>query len=311
VISSSRWGILGGGFGLYGYLPALAGLGVREFFVPARHRAFMEGRHDIREYASLIRWCDDSATLVSSVESLVLAVPPLQQEDIVMKLCAGRHLKQLVMEKPVAHSPSCGDSVIASARDVATSVRIAFICKHAPWAIALLDNCQNYPTGMISIEWTFMAHHLKTNMETWKARHENGGGALRFYGIHLIALLAEASFRTVVNSELTFDEQGRAIRWAARFRSPNGSTAAVTVDCSSGEQRFRIRRRTPVGEYLVELPNPFAEFDSATSDCRIAPLQALLQTFSQPNERYYDLYSSANELWMKAELCCRFSTIGC
>jgi len=38
------------------------------------------------------------------------------------------------------------------------------------------------------------ADHFKNNKDNWKRDHKQGGGPLRFYGIHLIAVLAELGY---------------------------------------------------------------------------------------------------------------------
>ena len=68
----------------------------------------------------------------------------------------------------------------------------------APTAFALLVNESN-----VRIGWNFQAAHFRSNSpESWKANSQNGGGALRFYGIHLLACAAELGYQTVCSAAM-------------------------------------------------------------------------------------------------------------
>ena len=45
-----------------------------------------------------------------------------------------------------------------------------------------------------------MARHFIHERKTWKRFHSEGGGAIRFYGIHLIAILSDIGYLKVLES---------------------------------------------------------------------------------------------------------------
>ena len=69
----------------------------------------------------------------------------------------------------------------------------------------------------LNLNWEFMAHHYINNLDTWKNKHSHGGGALRFYGIHVIALLAYVGYNNIIKSKLSLDLAGNPYQWSAIF----------------------------------------------------------------------------------------------
>lgn len=299
---SKRWGIFGGGFGLYGYLPALVKSGARKVLVLERHKAFVDARPDINQYLDCVEWLANPQEMLAAANSLVIAVPPCEQESIIRALSRPGKLQYLVIEKPIAHSPSRAEAILALAREAAASVRVGYSCLYTNWADVFLRLYILHPRQNYSIVWQFMAHHQQTNQQTWKARHESGGGALRFYGIHLLALLAKLGAISVDSSQLGQDRQGRAVRWVARFGNAQGGSISVDVDCACVNQRFCVQRSGPNGACLVDLQTPFSSVaQHEPEDSRIPNLLRLLDSFAQPDAPYYDVYSRADMLWQEVE----------
>jgi predicted dehydrogenase len=299
---SKCWGIFGGGFGLYGYLPALVKSGARKVLVLDRHKGFVDARPDINQYLDCVEWLANPQEMLAAANSLVIAVPPWEQESIVRALSRPGKLRYLVIEKPIAHSPSRAEVILALAQAAAASVRVGYICLYTDWAGDFMQRYSLHPRQNYSIVWQFMAHHQQTNQQTWKARHESGGGALRFYGIHLLALLAEVGAVRADSSQLGQDGQGRAVRWVARFRNAQGGTISVDLDCACVRQRFCVHRSGPDGASLVDQQTPFSgPAQREPEDSRIPNLLRLFDSFAQPDAPYYDIYSRADKLWQEVE----------
>ena len=147
-----------------------------------------------------------------------------------------------------------------------------------------------------------MAHHFSANLDTWKRRHESGGAVLRFYGIHLLALLADKGYRTVKDSALSGARAGEPERWMAQLSSPGLPDCVVHVDSRSTESRLEVLAGAQGrgGGVLLSLTDAFGGKvrPGRGGDRRIGSLVRLLGTFRNvPDSQAVDLYRQTNRLW--------------
>lgn len=296
------WGILGGGFGLYGYLPALAKLKDTEIVVLDKHKAFIEKRKELSKYYDLIKWVKFPQDIFAEADSLIMAVPPFVQEELIRSLSHHNKLRYIVIEKPVATSPELGKEILEQAISKAKGVRIGFSFIYTPWADRLRKDKSFLEKKSYLMQWHFMAQHFKDNQDSWKADHKLGGGALRFYGIHLIAFLESIGQTKVEFSRLFQDKLGRMVRWQACFTILDGATVTVDVDSNSESEQFGIYRTGELQVPLLQIRTPFADVvQCGGEDNRICILQKLIGTFDEPNEKIYSLYGQVNSLWETVE----------
>ena len=102
-----------------------------------------------------------------------------------------------------------------------------------------------------------MADHFSRNVESWKMDHAQGGGAIRFYGIHVIALLAEWGYDQVVSSSVeTQNSQHGFYNWNASFRGAGLPTFLVNIDSKSNSSCFKVNLRNN-DQALFEGVSPF------------------------------------------------------
>ena len=74
---NKKVGILGGGFGLYGYLPAFANLGY-EIFTLKRYERFIKKRADLTKYIKDINFLKEE-DLISKVDCISISRNPENQ----------------------------------------------------------------------------------------------------------------------------------------------------------------------------------------------------------------------------------------
>ena len=82
----SAIGIIGAGFGLYGYLPALIEVGEKNIILPARYKDKFSARSELQIYAGYVQWVSDERVMLEMVDTIVLALPPGYQLKLVKKL---------------------------------------------------------------------------------------------------------------------------------------------------------------------------------------------------------------------------------
>jgi predicted dehydrogenase len=272
-----RIGILGSGFGLYGYLPAVCQASRDTVLLLARSRPAFESRPALRPLADRIQWIDDERDLYYATDLLIVARRPQDQEQIVAHLPRDAQVRRLLLEKPLATSPARAEALLQhlDARDVALTA--GFTLAMRPWAASLA-----LPTPSIRISWHFRAHHFVADVNTWKRDPQQGGGALRFYGMHLLAALTRHAGPAPIVVASTIDAVGtaEAVRWRARVTGASGTAIDLEIDTDSEQTRFFVHAGNAC---VYDAPSPFVRpMDAGTAitereDPRVPELVALLQ----------------------------------
>lgn len=265
--------ILGSGFGLYGYLPAIRKSGITTVYLDASYRAKLENRPELRQYHDIVSYRPYDNSLLQHPEGLlVVCRRPCDQLALIQSLRDLPAIKaRCIFEKPLGPSPTDSLGLIASLHDMGAPYVINYIFRYTDW-FCRLDSTRSY-----SVEWSFMAHHFSENLINWKRLHKDGGGALRFYGIHLMNL-----FESYYTPESLVFASGDApeTRFSAHIRL-NGRSVDFTVDTASSSPLFRITCLDN-GETVVDQPSPFTRDISpndAHEDARVPYLTRLISGF--------------------------------
>jgi predicted dehydrogenase len=295
--------ILGSGFGLYGYLPALVESGV-EVALPLRYRPTLEKRSELTRYLPQVTWCADTEEALARVDGVVVALRPIDQAAWIPRLAALPNLRRLILEKPVAADPKVAASLLAMLRDAGKRYRVGYTFRLLPWAHRLRKVLTEAPDS-ISLEWNFMAHHYRADLDNWKRFSLVGGGALRFYGIHLIALLAEFGYHDVSESTIWSASETEAEAWQATFRGAGLVSLTLKVNSRLDTPLFRIvARGEGEGRVVVDQGDPFASAAPNAfprQDPRVDVLVRLYQSFDETDELHTKLQRNVLELWATVE----------
>jgi hypothetical protein len=299
--SSLLWGILGGGFGLYGYLPALVNTNQLRVLIHKKNQPFLESRSDLTKYIPYVEFVgrlDD----IFTADSLVFSVLPGIQEEIVRQLGSDKKYKKIVLEKPLSLSPSSSDDVLEKAIALADSVRVGYSFVDSYWGNLVREKNILKMPGEYQINWMFLAHHFRLNPSSWKIRHDMGGGVLRFYGIQLLAYLASIGEADVEYSKVFNDKNQNATRWHASFKIINGARVIVCLDTNSRVECFDFYSLEGESKFKFNVPSPFF-FEKAeeTQDKRISVLEKVLESLDLNNAPYYGFYRRVNKLWSDLE----------
>lgn len=239
----------------------------------------------------------------------MLALPPSLQREMLSRCCTHSKLKVLFLEKPIAVSPVDAIALVDMIRQSGTRFRIGYTFLYTDWfdrvdlPITIASNCQ------LVIDWRFMAHHFANRLTNWKAKHSEGGGALRFFGIHLLAVLASRGYSDANRSVLSGTIVDCAERWEATFSGPGLPHARVCVDTRSDAARFGITLDSgDESQILVDLVDPFSIAQSAGSgDRRVSVLKRLLGSLDTSDDSHGSLYDRTNLLWLKVEAITEFA----
>ncbi len=185
-----RYGILGQGFGLYGYLPAIVDLAPLSIVTLARYQDTLRSRPELAAFASLTTFVEHRAEVLARCDTLVVAMRPQDQETLIEEVLTCGWRGTIILEKPIARTPAHAAALIERLIAADLMFSVGFSLLETSWARELLHLCAATLPDCLEFNWRFMAQHYKHNTPTWKRRVVDGGGCLRFYGIHLIAVLA-------------------------------------------------------------------------------------------------------------------------
>ena len=295
--------VLGSGFGLYGYLPALLESG-HDVALPVRYRSAVSGRPELARYVREVVWCSDVDEALGASSGVAVALRPQDQALWVPRLTQVRSIGQLILEKPIAPTPESAASLLAEVENAAKRYRVGYTFRFTPWA-ARLTSALAEKTERISFVWNFMAHHYRTDVVNWKRLTSTGGGAVRFYGIHVIALLAELGYDDVSASTVAGATDDEIQRWQATFTGPDLCPFTLSIDSREANASFSITAYTGrVAAPLARQPDPFSSSDSGEvegQDARVGVLRQLCDSFSAGDDGHAERQRAIVALWKVVE----------
>jgi predicted dehydrogenase len=306
----SLFGVLGSGFGLYGYLPALVSCNQR-VALPKRYQPHFAARPELAQFAANVDWKEDENAVLKQATGIVLALKPSLQTEWLHRCLEHSHMNHLVLEKPLAQSPEIAAVVFRRLVNADKTFRIAYTFRFTPWGKALLSLpfLQKQP-GKLYISWSFSAHHFRQNVHTWKRTHAEGGAVIRFYGIHLIALLAEMGYRFVARSQAVGEVAGEFYEWKAQLRGDGLPDCTIAIDSKSAVNRLQVSLAAGKSieseqAIIADLRDPFDQETQGVGngllDQRVAILTQLCQTLWEPSQSDYNWYAATLGLWQEIE----------
>jgi predicted dehydrogenase len=162
----------------------------------------------------------------------------------------------------------------------------------------------------LEIKWLFKAHHHKFNTENWKRYVSEGGGVIRFYGIHLIAVLTALGFTLTKSSEVSGYSENELYEWKSTFQNlENGSICTVYVNSNSQEnEQFSVSLYdTEQASEFYRIINQASPFGSShyvknKIDTRSFILAKYITKAYKSNNEWQSLfYNNVNKLWYEIE----------
>jgi hypothetical protein len=299
-------GILGSGFGLYGYLPAAVSLGLTPIILPLRYQEKLLARQELRDFTKHIHWVDSEQTLIEMATTLVVSRRPIDQFEALPNYLTQVQLKKLILEKPLASNPAQALQMLQSIKISGKQCNVGFTFRFTPWAILLRNQLAgffNVDQEIWHLKWHFLAHHFTTGLASWKRENSEGGGALRFYGIHIIALLAEWGYKYVISSEIVHTSDAEYSSWRAVLSGPGLPQFKVDLDTSSSINCFVITRDSQANIFY-EGVGPFDDTLGKSMfgvDSRSKFLKEVLSEVIAPNQFWPTRILDTINLWELVE----------
>lgn len=171
-------GIIGGGFGLYAWMPSLAQYYPSDkIFLESRHKEKFDKRPELQKYKDRIEWVN-IYDILENVKLLVLAIPPNNVNLYLEDILKSNSIKKLIVEKPICETPEKSEQFIKAIEDKGIKICSSYLFFYTDWFKELDPNKQ------YEIVWLRSNDNSK---DSWKHKDELGGGEI-FYKIHLLAL---------------------------------------------------------------------------------------------------------------------------
>lgn len=298
-------GILGSGFGLYGHLPALVHCTHEMILLPERYRTKFDGRQELQRFASRIVWRESELELISESRLLIVAQMPRRQEEIMEQVLQQKNNRYVLLEKPLARTPELAADLLRRLSQSGKVFRVMYSFLYLSWFKQVKELLMHYPGCKLEINWKFKAHHFVHGLDTWKRFHSKGGGVLRFYGIHLLAVIAGlGAFEAKASA---FDVKGtdEPFAWKASFEECSGHRLQVDVDSDAPDTLFSIRLRNE-DKLLMQLDerDPFFECSSHEGlDSRVNLNETIIRSWLADDDSawFANVYEATNVLWKQTE----------
>ena len=97
--------IIGSGFGIYGYLPAVY-KNSKKIFLNIKYKKKIEKRIELTRYLKRVTWYFDIKDINNKIDYVIIAQNPKKQFLIVKKILRFLKPKHLFLEKPICHTPN-------------------------------------------------------------------------------------------------------------------------------------------------------------------------------------------------------------
>ncbi len=297
-----RFSIIGSGFGFYGYLPALAEKKENIIFIPEGYRSTLNQRKELTPYKESISFLPSIEACLDQCEALVVASIPSLQTSIVDEALKRKNINTLFLEKPLSRTPLESIDLLERLIESHKKFRINYSFFYSCWWDDLRTLLEENKASKVVIDWKFNAYHFSNNLKNWKRYHQDGGGVLRFYGIHLIAVLARMGYK-VSTSLLESENEGEPHSWYASFYSKNFPNVEINLSTTSLVKEFSVKTLVQgVSKVVLNLENPFQKEEVIQNqDIRVSLLKGFIKSQDVSSCLFEKWYSQVNALWLDIE----------
>lgn len=270
-------GILGSGFGLYGYLPAICQYYPnKSILLVNKAKLILNSRSELSNYKRNIIWKENYEDIIKSSDFLIVAYPPFETQKLIKLILASSKIKKIIVEKPICDSPEKALFFLNQMNKANINIASSFIFIYTEWFNFFENHNDN-----IKIHWQI----VNINHEnSWKWNPNLGGGIINFYGIHLLSVCAYLGFslKIILNNskssfEAVFQKQSQELK--------------IKINYSKSKSFFNVNN-IKVGETPFGNKNPIYK-----EDFRVSYINKLLIDFNNNSFALEELARETVLLW--------------
>ena len=186
--------ILGSGFGLYGYIPPIYSFS-KKIYLKEKYKKFYNSRKELIKFSKKICWYSNLKEIIEKIDYVVIAQRPIDQNKNLNFFLKNRNkIKHLFLEKPIGKNPHISKKIIINLNKKKIKYSLGFIFEFTKWYNFLKKKIKKNNNDF-NIFWSIKRN---TNFKkSWKHNNFQGGGILRFYGIHFIKIFSDLDFTNI------------------------------------------------------------------------------------------------------------------
>ena len=291
--------IMGKGFALNVYLPAIASLGINKFALEVEAKTLINSNKKLKQIEKDIKWIERSEINKTKFSKIIIAEPPKKQFDLIVLESLWKNCDYFILEKPLAENVNKASLLLELLNSKKIKYLINYTFRYTNWYKRVSNNIKNNShEEEIVIIWSFTGRHIHKQINSWKKNHFEGGGVIKYYGIHLIAILSDIGYTDIKKSEVIKKSDDNYISWACEFESTKKlPKLKLYIDSDSlSDKFFWLRNKKPI----LELDSPFSEESTELYSDRRIPLAINLL-----KDNYSEMLNLKNiralNLWSKVE----------
>ena len=278
--------ILGSGFGLYGYLPAVEVVS-KKIFLEYKYKNKLQNLKISKKIFNKIYWYKNESNIIDKINIAVIAYPPILQSKKIKQLFKNKKLvRYLFLEKPIDKNPIAARKLIKFLIKNKVKFSFGFIFKYLAWS-KLINKKKNLKN--VKIIWNIKK---KNASNSWKYKSKFGGGLIRYYGIHFLKLFSENNFHKILINDL------KKNHWTLQIQNSKKTVITLIIKYSN-KDKFLIKTQN---KNLISAPTPIIEnIVSKKIDPRVKILKRYInQKIRQNGDNYTESLKFVN-FWSKIE----------
>jgi hypothetical protein len=244
--------VLGGGFGLYGYIPAALKLNLRVATLE-RYRNFLSNRTELVDFVNQITFVEEDNLDFDMYEGIVVARNPIEQLKFVQQTSVFKG--HYFLEKPIGATLHSSLELLKILETRESSFSIAYLFRYQDWYKQILN--RSSVDFNLSINWKIP----RVENTSWKNEESFGGGLLSYYGIHLLSLIVELkseieSLRVFYKPDILRIDSIESSK-VFHIELSTASSPAFEINLSSAGHNYHWSGLSPFGSMpITGIPDP-------------------------------------------------------
>ena len=278
--------IIGSGFGIYGYLPAIY-KNSKKIFLNVKYKKKIEKRIELIRYINRVIWYFDIKDINKKIDYVIIAQNPEKQFLITKKILRFLKPKHLFLEKPISHTPNKSLNFVKFLEKKKIKFSVGYLFTYLNWYKYIRENLSH--NQKFEITWR-IKFNKKNNL--WKSNHKDGGGLLRFYSIHFFKLFYDLNLTKILKVSVNRN----FCKFILKDQKENIFCLNVRYALTN---QFNIRHNK---DYLLKSSNPFMRSIKTNNDPRINIIQKYIEDVFENFKINYGHEKEFIKFWKKIEM---------
>ena len=278
--------IIGSGFGIYGYLPAIY-KNSKKIFLNIKYKKKIEKRIELIKYLKRVIWYLDIKDINNKIDYIIIAQNPKKQFLITKKILKLLKPKHLFLEKPLSYTPNKSLNFVEYLEKNKIKFSVGYLFTYLSW-YKYIEKKLSY-NQKFKINWK-IKFNKKNNL--WKSNHYEGGGLVRFYSIHFFKLFHDLNLTKIHKVSVN----KKCCKFI--FKDQKENIIFLNIEYALINQ-FYIRHNE---EYFLKSSNPFMKSIKTNNDPRVNIIQKYVKNIFDNFKINYGHEKKFIKFWKNIEM---------